>query len=115
MYGYVNGKPVNNPVTGEHTCPDGFNENMILGTSAVDFPLYYCNKPIDDIANAERMKEWKPSPGAMQFGGMIGVVGGAVVNNPISRAITCPVGFYKTRVFGTGAVDYDAHFCSREW
>lgn len=115
MFGHINGVKVNNPQTGEHSCPNDFTKTIILGTSGVDYPLYYCNKPIDNIEDAELMKKWKPSPGAVQFGGMFGFVNSARKNNPISNEFSCPAGFYQTDVFGTNGVDYPAYYCSREW
>jgi hypothetical protein len=97
MIGHINGVKVNNQVTGEHSCTDDFD------------------KPIDDIEDAELMKKWKPSPGAVQFGGMYVRVISARKNNPISNEFSCPAGFYQTDVFGTTNVDYSAYYCSREW
>ena len=115
MHGSSNGVIVNNPVTGKQSCPAGFNEHKVLGTTGVDNPLYYCDKTIDNIEDAEAMKKWKPSPGAVQFGGMHGYVSKVRQNNPISNDFSCPAGFYQTEVFGYPTIDYPAYYCSREW
>jgi hypothetical protein len=95
--------------------PDDFDKTIVLGTYGVDYPLYYCDKPIYDIEDVELMKKWKPSPGAVQFGGMYGHVNSARKNNPISNEFSYPAGFYQTDVFGATNVDYSAYYCSREW
>jgi hypothetical protein len=115
MFGYVDRVKVNNPVTGEHSCPYDFNKTRVLGTSDVDYSLYYCDKPIDAIEDVELMKKWKPSLGAVQFGGIYGHVDGEKKNNPISNEFSCPAGFYQTQVLGTSDVDYSLYYCSREW
>ena len=44
MYGYVDGKAINNQNTGEINCPTGFTSKQVLGTRGGDYPLYYCYK-----------------------------------------------------------------------
>lgn len=65
MYGYVDGKPVTNPNTGESNCPAGFNSKQVLGTNDVDWSIDYCYKDISDPDN------FKPSKGSSEFGGIL--------------------------------------------
>jgi len=115
MYGTIDSVKVNNPVTGEYSCHDDFTAIKILGTDDYDWPLYYCNKPIENIDDAELMKQWKPSPGAVQFGGMHGYVDRALKNNPITNKHSCPAGFSQIQVLGKNSVDLPIYYCSREW
>ncbi len=99
MWGYVNGKLVNNPITQSSNCPFGYTDEHVLGTPNVDYDLHYCYR-------THTATEYK-------FGGMFGFVNGSAVANPgtFPEISGCPDGYVTTQVLGTTNVDWPLSFC----
>ncbi|QDE94364.1 hypothetical protein BHS06_34410 [Myxococcus xanthus] len=103
VFGYLNGgSPVFNPATSAPSCPEGYLQTQVLGTSTMDAPLFLCSRPTWDNAEPE-----------LDFGGMWGVVNGAPVNNPYTNEQSCPTGFSPLRILGTPGQDSNLHVCYR--
>ena len=45
LLGSVNGVPQNNPATGAASCPPGYTQSQVLGTSGIDSAVSYCYQP----------------------------------------------------------------------
>ncbi len=82
-WGYVNSVLVPNPATGGASCPAGYAAQPLLGSSGVDWAVFYCSRPHRTGATIH---------GTIS-GGMWGYVDSAVVENPISGAASCPAGY----------------------
>ena len=100
MYDYTDGNVCShaNPATGGCSCPSGYTSRVILGTSNVDYPLFFCyrahsNNPIYD------------------FGGMYGANNNPSYTNPATGGYTCPTGYTSKETFGHSGVDWGAWFC----
>jgi hypothetical protein len=99
MYGTVNGQPAENPATGGSSCPAGYLSSQVLGTSGIDWPLYYCYQPAEALP--------------LDFGGMWGWVDGQIQVNPTTGVSYCPKGYTATTVYGQSNRDYPVTYCWR--
>ncbi|MFT3765096.1 MAG: hypothetical protein QM820_06220 [Minicystis sp.] len=99
-YGYVYGAPVPNPATGAASCPAGYTDAAALGTSGVDYPVHYCIRPHQEGVDP-----------VYDFGGMWGYVAGALVNNPITGAASCPAAYQEQKLLELYGVDSPLHVC----
>jgi hypothetical protein len=99
MYGFVGASPVANPATGASSCPAGYLSSQVLGSTNVDWPLFYCYQPVAALP--------------LDFGGMWGWVQTQEVVNPATGAGSCPAGYNATPAFGTYNVDYPVYYCWR--
>jgi hypothetical protein len=99
MYGTRNGQPAENPTTGGSSCPAGYFSSQVLGTSGIDWPLYYCSQPAEALP--------------MDFGGMWGWVQGKLQVNPTTGASACPDGYTATPAYGQNGRDYPITYCWR--
>jgi hypothetical protein len=101
MWGYVRGALVPNPYTFKASCPNGYTDQKVLGTSGVDYEVHVCYKP--------HVPKTTPD---YPFGGMMGQVdSGKVVPNPATGTATCPPGFALQAVSGFDNVDWSIHYC----
>ncbi|AGC46123.1 hypothetical protein MYSTI_04833 [Myxococcus stipitatus DSM 14675] len=99
-WGYVDTREVPNPATGSGSCPAGFTTAKVLGTSGVDYAVFYCISPAP---------RW-------DFGGAFGYInGGVLVPNPATGGASCPAGYTTTKILGTSNVDWAAFVCSRPY
>jgi hypothetical protein len=99
MWGYVNATAVANPATGQTSCPAGYTDQQVLGTTGVDWPLHYCYRAHQAGAPAEL------------FGGMVGTVQGVTENDPASGGPSCLSGYTAQPVLGTTNVDWPLSYC----
>ncbi len=97
MFG-IGERAFNNPLTNAGTCPPGYFAYEFKGTYNVDWQAFYCGRISgsgDPVA---------------QFGGMFGKTdhndGAYWINNPITRATTCPAGFEKATVNNQHELNY---------
>jgi hypothetical protein len=114
MYGYGNGTnryPNNaytNPATGAASCPSGYTARAALGSSGVDWPLYFCYRTHVSGRNP-----------TYDFGGMYGYGNGTArypnnaYTNPATGAASCPSGYTARAVLGRSGVDWPLYFCYR--
>ena len=104
MYGYGANGNFNNPTTGALNCPAGYLSQQVMGTTGIDYPLYYCYR-----LHAQGV------PANFDFGGMYSNSGSGLEINPITGAGTCPSGYTTTKVFGgiTNSPDYPAYMCHK--
>lgn len=103
MYGLGGAASYPNPLTGQQTCPAGFDAHQVLGTTNVDWPLYFCGRPHEAGASSN-------------FFGLYGL-GTANAKpiaypNPLTSAATCPNGTTSTAVFGTTNLDWPVYVCN---
>jgi hypothetical protein len=101
-FGYVGGAPVPNPATGAASCPGGYTAVKVMDTPNIDYPVHFCFRP-----------RQAGSDPVFDFGGMWGYVGGALANNPITGAASCPAGFTDQLILDTFNIDYPLHVCYR--
>jgi hypothetical protein len=105
MFGSVNGSLVPNVVTGSASCPAGYTQQQVLGSS-LDQVLYYCHRP---YAGAAPLAIW---------GGMHGYYYDSLLQdhtplpNPLNQRLpSCATGFTASQVLGTAGVDYPVTVC----
>jgi hypothetical protein len=102
VLGTVNTRAVANQVTLVGECAGGYQQQAVLGTSDVDWPLSYC---------------YARSPlkaAGLDFGGAYGYInGGTAVNNSATGLQTCPSGYTAQQVFGTSGTDWPVFVCYR--
>ena len=105
MYGYSKVGNYNNPITGALNCPAGYTPRPIMGTTNVDYPLFYCYRIHADGIAAD-----------YDFGGIYSQSGTGVRLNPLTRAASCPTGYAAHQVFGESSrnPDYPAYFCYKK-
>jgi hypothetical protein len=99
-WGYVNSALAPNPATGADSCPAGYTDTRVLGTTITDWPVHLCTR--------------RHEPGIeplYDFGGMWGAVHSTTVNNPLTGAPSCPAGYADQAVLGTPGVDWPLHVC----
>jgi hypothetical protein len=102
-FGYHSAGSYPNPVTGQTSCPDGYQATTTLGAYGTDYPVQYCHR------------QHSPGvPGRYEFGGMYGYRDGGVYVNPLTAQTSCPQGFTASRVLGTTNLDYEVWFCYRD-
>ena len=101
MYGLGGGVSYPNPLTGAGTCPAGYAPAQVLGTTSLDWPLYYCYK----VLAAGEAPGW-------DFGGAYGG-GSSPYPNPATGAASCPAGYTSTQVYGTTSLDWPVWTCWR--
>lgn len=99
--GMFGGPSFSNPATNAASCPSGYSTAQVLGTSGVDWGLYYCYKEHSGYQKA-----------VFEFGGMVGA-GSPSYTNPATGAFSCPAAYYAHRSLGIPGVDYDFYFCYR--
>ncbi len=100
MWGYVNGQLVTNPATGQGSCGAGFTDVKVLDTYGQDWSLHTCYRSHKADDNA-----------VLWFGGVLGTVEGKPVNNPATGNLSCPVGYWPSKVLGTINQDWNFAFC----
>jgi alpha-tubulin suppressor-like RCC1 family protein len=99
MWGYVAAQPVNNPATGASSCPAGYTDMRVSGTSGSDYELHVCYQPHQAGTTAPLL------------GGMFGAVGGYPSHNPATGAASCPAGYTAAQVLGTQGIDSPVYYC----
>lgn len=104
-YGYIQGQPGDNSVTGQRSCPPDYKTMQVYGASGTDYPVSLCYR------SAIRRDPDYPMTG--DFGGMWGYVDGIATLNPLTSQSSCPSGFADLKVSGTDNVDWDLHMCYR--
>lgn len=103
MYGYSRIGNYINPITGAYNCPSGYTARPIMGTTNVDYPLYYCYRMHTDGVPAD-----------YDFGGIYSLSGTGLRPNPLTGAASCPSGYTSAQVFGENTQicqDYPVYFC----
>jgi hypothetical protein len=110
MFGAVNNTPTNNVATGDASCPAGYTDNQVLGSSGIDYPVHYCYQgcPVGLVGN-----DCDIPVTPMDFGGMYGFVEGVQQANPATGASSCPAGYTATAVLDNPGFDYAAYYCWR--
>ena len=103
MYGRGGDTTYSNPATGQPTCPAGFTANQVLGTTNVDWPLYYCARAhvADQLA--------KPFEGLYGLGTRDAKP--IAFEHPLTGRASCPSGLTATAVFGTTNLDWPVYVC----
>src|SRR5690242_1569027 len=61
MFGQADGAALSNPVTGDRTCPSGYDLHIVFGTAGMDYPIILCTRPHVEGRSA-----------VADFGGMFG-------------------------------------------
>ncbi|XXF78842.1 hypothetical protein P2318_03515 [Myxococcaceae bacterium GXIMD 01537] len=102
-HGYVNDGTLSpNPATGAASCPDGYTQTAVFGSSGRDWPVYFCHRPAQEGAEP-----------LLDFGGMWGVVNGSPVKNPVTNASSCPAGYTTQQLLGTYNLDHNLYICHK--
>ncbi|APR74737.1 Hypothetical protein A7982_00083 [Minicystis rosea] len=100
-YGTINSTTtLKNPITNQASCPAGYIDQRVLGTSNVDAPVHVCYK--------QHTLGQEPE---YQFGGMFGWVNAAPTSNPLTGTSACPAGYRTTKLLGTSGLDYELYAC----
>lgn len=100
MWGYVNGRPVANWLSGKPGCPPGYTDQHVLGTINTDWDLHVCYRP--HVAGTQTEHE---------FGGLWGAVDRTTTANPVTGLPSCPRDFTPQQVFGASGTDYPIYQC----
>ena len=102
MYGNSKLGNFNNPITGTQGCPTGYSSQQIMGTTNVDYPLYYCFRMHKDGV-----------PSQYDFGGIYSGSNAGTRVNPVTGAGSCPAGYTSVQVYGENShtPDYPVNFC----
>lgn len=102
MYGGSKIGNYNNPITGTFGCPSGYVGQQIMGTTNLDYPLYYCIRMHKDGVEAE-----------YDFGGAFSGSSSGIRVNPATGGGSCPAGYQTVQVYGESSnqPDYPVYFC----
>lgn len=100
MYGY-GGDGYINTYTGGYSCPSGYYAYQVLGSSGMDWPLYFCG----------RFPEAGIEPVA-EFGGGYGPHTDV---NKITGGMSCPSGYLTTKTLGATGTDWTLYYCHRPY
>lgn len=108
MYGIGTNVTYTNLYTGTSGCPSGFTSKQVMGTTNVDYTLYYCYNTSTSAA-----------PAGYEFGGMFGSGTSGTYEtyvqymNPVSGTWSCPPGYTQKQTYGTVDVDYGVFYCKK--
>ncbi|WP_140798462.1 discoidin domain-containing protein [Myxococcus xanthus] len=104
MYGFFNGGTYVNPYTGGPSCPPEYTAYQTLGTTNVDYNMYFCGRHAVDgnVPLAE-------------FGGAYGFGSIGDYKNDITQAASCPDGYLTDAALGSSGIDYDLRYCHRPY
>ena len=102
MYGYGANGNFSNPTTGVLGCPSGYRSQQVMGTTGVDYPLYYCYR-----------MHVQGVPADFDFGGIYSNSGSGLRPNPLTGSQSCPSGYTAVKVYGgnSNSPDYPAYLC----
>lgn len=95
-----------NPATGKASCPDGYQDEQVLGTKKVDYPVHYCwRRHADDHKDTTLfagMYGFAANPGGKRMKKYV---------NPMTRGTSCPSGAVPSIALGTRHVDFPLIYC----
>lgn len=101
MWGYVNDRLMPNWITNRNSCPTGYTDQRLLGTTNVDWDLHVCYKTHAIGSTPEFV-----------FAGLWGWVNHTEMVNPATGRPSCPAGFSPEQVLGRTNVDYAVSYCA---
>jgi hypothetical protein len=106
MYGDSGGHE--NPYTGTQGCPagQGYIPRKMMGTTNVDYGLYYCYKALAAGVKPD-------DSNSKIFAGLYAtnISDAVTVNNPFTSAANCPAGFVSKDVYGKTNQDWPVWLC----